>query len=99
MELSKAPYEASVKLNEQLNYLNAATLERIRNLELEGKAALAASVAMTTFAEASESRAFRFDENLGPVDSYDPYQDPAARDYGTNDFPDPPQDPYLDSPD
>ena len=39
----------------------------------------------------------RFDENLGPVDSYDPYQDPAARDYGTNDFPDPPQDPYLDS--
>lgn len=69
VELAKAPYDASIKLNDQYNYLNAASLNRIRNLELEGKAALAASVATTTFAEALESRAYKFQENLGTLET------------------------------
>ncbi len=38
----------------------------------------------------------RFDENLGPVESFDPYLD-SAPDYGTNEFPEPPRNPYLDA--
>lgn len=65
VELSKAPYEASLKLNEQYNYLTRATLAQIDALVKEGRAMDASTLAMRLYAETVETRGKDILDNLG----------------------------------
>lgn len=67
-ELGKAPLEASVKLNESMNYLTQSVYEQIKALEGQGKAAEAARVAQDAFATAIENRAPAMLQNLGYIE-------------------------------
>lgn len=65
--LGEKPTEASKKLNEQYGYLNASTLERIKALEDEGRAAEAAAIAQSEFADAGMKRADELERHLGTL--------------------------------
>jgi lambda family phage tail tape measure protein len=65
VELSKAPYEASLRLNEQYNYLTASVLEQIDALIKQGREMEASQLAMTTYADTVASRSGEILANLG----------------------------------
>lgn len=50
-ELGKSPVDALKRLNEQYNFVNAATFDRIRSLKEEGREEEAAALAQRTYAE------------------------------------------------
>jgi len=64
-ELGKSPTEAVVKLNESTNFLTASTLRQIKSLEDQGKAAQAAQVAGTAYADAMDGRMKNLEASLG----------------------------------
>jgi phage-related minor tail protein/Ca2+-binding EF-hand superfamily protein len=64
-ELARAPAAASLKFNETMNYLTAATYNRIRALEEMGRKDEAAALAQTTLANAESERAMKLKDNLG----------------------------------
>lgn len=65
--LGEKPTEASRQLLQQYGYLNAATVERIRLLEAEGRASEAAALAQGQFTEESLQRARKLEEHLGTL--------------------------------
>ncbi len=67
-ELGKAPVEASIKLNEQYNYLSASTFQRIVELKEQGRQEEAASLAQNTYATAMEGREQRVVKSLGAIE-------------------------------
>lgn len=67
-ELGKSPVEASIKLNEQYNYLTTAVFKQIKALEDEGRASEAAELAQRTLAETLSSRATQLSQNLGTLE-------------------------------
>ena len=68
VQLSKEPYEASIRLNEQYHYLTDSVIRQIDALEKEGRMREAAAVAMKAFADAMEQRANAVVENLGWIE-------------------------------
>lgn len=67
-ELAKAPYEASVKLNESMNYLSSSTLQQVKALQDQGRAVEAADVAQRAYADAIKDRAPAILDSLGDVE-------------------------------
>lgn len=67
-DLGKAPLEASLKLNQGMNYLTASTFEQIRALERQGRTTEAATVAQTAYADAINQRSPQIMQNLGTVE-------------------------------
>lgn len=67
-ELGKSPVEASIKLNEQYNFLTASVFKQIKALEDQGKASEAAEVAQRALGEALSSRASQLSQNLGTLE-------------------------------
>lgn len=65
--LSKSPVQASLALNERMNYLTASVYDQIRALEEQGKTQEAATLAMTTYADAVESRGNQVEKRLGLI--------------------------------
>ena len=65
--LAKSPVQASLALNEQMNYLTTSVYEQIRALEEQGKVQEAAKLAMDTYAEAMESRGAQVEQRLGSI--------------------------------
>lgn len=68
-ELAKAPVDASVRLNEQMNYLTTDIYKQIKALEEQGKATEAANLAQRTFADTIETRGRQVVENLGFIET------------------------------
>lgn len=66
--LGKAPVEASLKLNESMNYLTASTYEQIKALEDAGRGTDAASLAQKSFAEAINQRTPGILEQVGSIE-------------------------------
>lgn len=64
-ELGKSPVEASLKLNEQYNFLTAEVYRQIKALQDEGREREAAALAMSTYANAADTMATAVDKNLG----------------------------------
>src|SRR5690606_14724024 len=56
-ELGKAPLEASIKLNDSMNYLTTSVYEQIKALEEQGRTTEAAALAQRAFADALDERA------------------------------------------
>jgi phage-related minor tail protein len=67
-ELGKAPLEASIKLNESMNYLTASTYRQIKALMDQGRTTEAARVAQEAFADTLANRASQMETNLGLVE-------------------------------
>jgi phage-related minor tail protein len=67
-ELGKAPVEASVKLNEQINYLTVSVYKQIKALEDQGRATEAANLAQTTFADTLAARTGQIVANVGYIE-------------------------------
>src|SRR5450830_11551 len=67
-ELGKSPVEASLKLNEQYNYLTAAVYKQVKALDEQGRASEAADVAQRAFGEAMSSRAGQIGQSLGTLE-------------------------------
>lgn len=67
-ELGKAPVEASLKLNESMNYLTASVYEQIRALEASGRTSEAAELAQRTYFDTINERAPKVVQNLGLVE-------------------------------
>lgn len=67
-QLGKAPVQASLQLNERMNYLTASVLEQIRTLEEQGRHQEAATLAMNTFADAVNTRAPQVTQRLGLIE-------------------------------
>lgn len=65
--LGEKPTEASRKLLQQYGYLNAATVDRIRLLEDEGREAEAAALAQGRFSEEAIQRAEKLEAHLGTL--------------------------------
>lgn len=66
--LGKDPLAASVRLNQQYNYLTVAVYEQIKALEKKGKLDQAAELAQRTFAEAMNGRTEEMKANLGSIE-------------------------------
>lgn len=66
--LGGQPLAASVKLNQQYNYLTIAVYEQIKALEKKGKLDQAAELAQRTFAEAMNGRTEEMKANLGAIE-------------------------------
>jgi len=64
-ELGKSPTEAVIKLNDATNFLTASTLRQIKSLEDQGKAAQAAQLAGTAYADAMDGRMKNLEASLG----------------------------------
>lgn len=64
-ELGKAPLQASIKLNEQYNYLTPAVYRQIEALERQGRTEEAAAVAQQAYTQAFERRKNELAANLG----------------------------------
>lgn len=64
-ELGDAPVKASVKLNEAMNYLTAATYDQIKAAQDLGDQERAASIAQNAYADAMAERTKRIKDNLG----------------------------------
>lgn len=67
-DLRKDPLEATLKLNESMNYLTKSTYEQIKALTEQGKATEAADLAQSTFADTLKNRAGEIDANLGVIE-------------------------------
>lgn len=67
-ELGKKPVEASLKLQEQYNYLTPAVFRQIKALEAQGKSEEAAALAQKTYADAMSTRAKQLDSELGYIE-------------------------------
>lgn len=68
-KLARDPVAASVKLNEQTNYLTADVYRQIKALQDQGHTTDAAAVAMRAYADALASRAGEITANLGVVEN------------------------------
>lgn len=68
VELGKSPVEASLKLNEQFNYLTESTYRQIKALQDMGREDDAAALAQRTYAQAMSDRAARIEQDLGNVE-------------------------------
>lgn len=64
-QLRKAPLEASVKLNEQYNYLTASVYRQIKALDDQGRTVEAANLAEQTYSDAMKTRAQQVITNAG----------------------------------
>lgn len=64
-ELGKAPVQASIKLNEQYNYLTPAVYRQIEALERQGRTEEAAAAAQQAYMQAFERRKNELASNLG----------------------------------
>lgn len=64
-DLARDPLNASLKLNQGVNYLTASTYEQVRALAAQGKTAEAASVAQNAYADAMIGRTKQVEQNLG----------------------------------
>lgn len=64
-ELGKAPVQASIKLNEQYNYLTPAVYRQIEALERQGRTEEAAAVAQRAYTQEFERRKNELAANLG----------------------------------
>lgn len=67
-ELGRKPAEASAALNQQYNYLNAATFKRIQMLEQQKRTEEAAALAQQAFAEAMSERNKNIEAQLGSLE-------------------------------
>ncbi|MFM9926895.1 phage tail length tape measure family protein [Variovorax sp. H27-G14] len=67
-ELKKSPLEASLKLNESMNYLTVGIYNQIKALEEQGKTTEAANLAQKTFADTLDSRSTAITQNLGSIE-------------------------------
>lgn len=67
-ELADAPVKASVKLNESLNYLTAATFAQIKAAQEMGDQDAAAALAQEAYSQAMHGRAERLKGNLGVLE-------------------------------
>lgn len=67
-KLRDRPLQASLELNQSMNYLTVSTYEQIRALEEQGKTTEAATLAQNTFADALESRKAEIHTNLGTIE-------------------------------
>jgi len=67
-DLGKDPLQASIKLNEQTNFLTVGLYKQIKALDEQGKTAEAAAVAQRAFYEAGNSRAKELEANLGSIE-------------------------------
>lgn len=67
-ELGRAPVEASVKLNQSLNYLTKSVYDQIVALEKQGKTTEAAELAQKTYASAMDTRAADLVQRLGSIE-------------------------------
>jgi hypothetical protein len=67
-ELGKAPVEASIKLNEQTNYLTAAVYRQIKATQEQGDIYTAAALAQKASADADNERAAELEKNLGALE-------------------------------
>lgn len=63
--LGQKPVEASLKLNEQTNYLTAAVYRQIKALDDQGRSSEAAALAQQTYAEAMTTRSAQIRGDLG----------------------------------
>jgi phage-related minor tail protein len=68
-DLGKSPLEASLKLNESMNYLTASVYKQIKSLQDAGKETEAAAVAQKAFADALDQRAPKMVENIGGIEA------------------------------
>lgn len=66
-DLGRAPLQASVRLNESMNYLTSATYNHIRSLVEQKKMSEAASVAQQAYADAMKPRLAQLEGNLGTL--------------------------------
>ncbi|MFN3303040.1 MAG: phage tail length tape measure family protein [Roseateles sp.] len=66
--LGRAPLEASLRLNQGLNYLTAATYDHIRSLQAQGRWTEAATVAQQAYATAMDQRTRKLREDLTIVE-------------------------------
>ena len=67
-DLGKSPLQASVRLNEQVNFLTKSLVDQIAKLEQQGKATDAARVAQEAYATAISSRLVGLEGNLGTLE-------------------------------
>ncbi|AGW94596.1 hypothetical protein N234_31610 [Ralstonia pickettii DTP0602] len=67
--LAKSPLEASLKLNESMNYLTESIYKQIKALQDAGKETEAAALAQKAYADALDSRAPQMVANLGTVET------------------------------
>jgi phage-related minor tail protein len=67
-DLGKSPLQASVRLNEQVNFLTRSLVDQIAALEQQGKATDAARVAQEAYATAISSRLVGLEGNLGTIE-------------------------------
>jgi len=67
-ELGEAPVKASLKLNESMNYLTAATFAQIKAAEELGDKEQAASIAQNAYSKAMDQRTKDIAANLGYLD-------------------------------
>ncbi len=67
-ELGREPVKASIKLNESLNYLTAATFEQIKAAQDLGDKERAADIAQNAYADAMKSRAAQIEQNAGYIE-------------------------------
>lgn len=66
--LGKDPVAASVRLNQQYNYLTIAVYEQIKALQKRGQVEAAADLAQRTFAAAMDTRTEQLKGNLGAIE-------------------------------
>jgi phage-related minor tail protein len=66
-DLGKDPLQATLKLNEQYNYLTLSTYKQIKALELQGQTAAAAKVAQTAYADTLAERSKQMEGSLGSL--------------------------------
>lgn len=67
-ELGKSPVEASLKLNEQTHFLTRALYEQIKALQDQGRAAEAAALAQTAYAEETGRRLKQLGDQAGYIE-------------------------------
>lgn len=67
-ELAKSPLEASVKLNQQYNFLTASVYEQIKALQEQGKTTEAANLAQITYADTLKNRSAEILQNIGFIE-------------------------------
>lgn len=66
-ELGRRPLEASMKLNESMNYLTISVYRQIKALQEQGRLTEAAEVAQRAFAAAQDERSAKIEQNLGTL--------------------------------
>lgn len=67
-DIAKDPLQASIRLNEQTNFLTVSLYKQIQALTEQGKASQAAAVASKAFADASIGRSKELESSLGTIE-------------------------------